>query len=55
MPGDEIPDNEWDSEVYQRALAGEDGQTVRSEVVKRYLDACDPRPVVSANRRSRIY
>ena len=53
MLEDEIPDNEWDSEVYQRALAGEDEQTVRNEVIKRYLDACDPRPLVSAIRKGR--
>lgn len=53
MVSDEIPDNEWDSEVYQRAMAGEDEQTVRTEVIKRYLDACNPRPLVSAILKGR--
>ena len=48
MLDDEIPDNDWDTEVRQRALAGEDEETVRAEVIKRYLDVCDPRPLVSA-------
>jgi hypothetical protein len=37
---DEIPDNDWDTEVRQRSLAGEDAETVRAEVIKRYLDVC---------------
>lgn len=53
MLDDEIPDNEWDTEVRQRALAGEDEETVRAEVIKRYLDVCDPRPLVSAIRKGR--
>jgi hypothetical protein len=37
---DEIPDNDWDTKVRQRSLAGEDAETVRAEVIKRYLDVC---------------
>jgi hypothetical protein len=51
MLDDEIPDNEWDTEVRLRALAGDDEETVRTEVIKRYLDVCDPRPLVSALAR----
>ena len=39
MLDDEIPDNDWDAEVRLRVLAGEDEETVRAEVIKRYLNA----------------
>jgi hypothetical protein len=48
MLEEDLPDNEWDAEVRQRVLAGEDEETVRAEVIKRYLDVCNPRPLVSA-------
>jgi hypothetical protein len=53
MSDDEIPDNEWDTEVRIRSLQGEDEEEVRAEVIRRYLDVCDPRPLVSAILRGR--
>ena len=48
MLEEDAPDNEWDTEVRGRTLTGEDEETVRAEVIARYLDACDPRPLISA-------
>jgi hypothetical protein len=48
MSDDEIPDNDWDTEVRIRSLQGEEEEEIRVEVIQRYLDVCDPRPLVSA-------
>jgi hypothetical protein len=50
----EIPDNAWDTEVRRRTFGGEDEETVRAEVIARYLDVCDPRPLVSAILKKRV-
>jgi hypothetical protein len=49
----EISENEWDTEVRLRTLAGEDEAEIRAEVIRRYLDVCDPRPLVSAILKGR--
>ena len=44
----DIPDDPWSGEIFRRTHAGESEDAVRLEVFTRYLDACDPRPLVAA-------
>ena len=44
----DAPDDAWNGEVFRRKLGGEDEEMVRAEVIARYLDSLDPRPLLDA-------
>ena len=49
MKDDDVPDNPWDSEIRRRTYDGEDEEAVRTDVIARYLEVCNPQPDLPLN------
>jgi hypothetical protein len=45
------PSTEWEFEVAERIRAGEDEEMARGEVIVKYLDAANPRPLIDTVRK----